>query len=340
VFAINAERPLSTGTRDVKTFRGFIFGAAVVLFCIAGAQAQPYPNHVIRIVVPFPAGGLNDNVARIVQPFLQEELGQSVIIENRSGASGIVGTDIVTKSAPDGYTVAVVASSHTVTPATNAKLPYDTVHDLAAVGLLMRDPLLFIVGDQVPARTLSEFVALARSQPGKLNYSTPGTASQSHFVTELFDERAGIKMTEIPYRGGAPAMLALLSGEAQFAVLSTQLSSPQIKAGKIRPLASGGRVRDGHFPDVPTLAESGFPGLEALQWVGMLAPAKTPKDVIAKLNGALQKVLARPDVVERFTAQGVTAASSSPEEFQTLIETEVKQWTEVAQKSGTSAADK
>jgi tripartite-type tricarboxylate transporter receptor subunit TctC len=227
-----------------------------------------------------------------------------------------------------------------VTPATNAKLPYDTVHDLAAVGLLMRDPLLFIVGDQVPARTLSEFVALARSQPGKLNYSTPGTASQSHFVTELFDERAGIKMTEIPYRGGAPAMLALLSGEAQFAVLSTQLSSPQIKAGKIRPLASGGRVRDGHFPDVPTLAESGFPGLEALQWVGMLAPAKTPKDVIAKLNGALQKVLARPDVVERFTAQGVTAASSSPEEFQTLIETEVKQWTEVAQKSGTSAADK
>jgi tripartite-type tricarboxylate transporter receptor subunit TctC len=327
----------------VNAIRGFIFSTATVLSCIVGvqtsAQAQPYPNHVIRIVVPFPAGGLNDNVARIIQPFLQEELGQTIIIENRSGASGIVGTDFVAKSAPDGYTVAVVASSHTVTPATGVKLPYDTVQDLAAVGLLVRDPFLFIVGDQVPAKTLGEFVALAKSQPGKLNYSTPGTASQSHFVTELFDDRAGIKMIEVPYRGGAPAMLALLSGEAQFSVLSTQLSSPQIKAGKIRPLASGGRVRDAHFPNVPTLAESGFPGLEALQWVGMLAPAKTPKDVVTKLNGAIKKALARPDVIERFAAQGVTAASSSPEEFQTLIETEVKQWLEVSQKNGPPPAD-
>lgn len=319
-----------------------IFGAAVLgaLSIVSTAQAQPYPNRVIRIVVPFPPGGLNDNVARIVQPFLQEELGQPVIIENRSGASGIVGTDVVAKSPPDGYTVAVVASSHSVTPATGVKLPYDTVNDLAAVGLLVRDPLLFIVGDAVPAKTLTEFVALAKSQPGKLNYSTPGTASQSHFVTELFDERAGIKMTEIPYRGGAPAMLALISGEAQFAVLSTQLSSPQVAAGKVRALASGGRVRDAHFPNVPTLSEAGFPGLEALQWVGMLAPAKTPKDIIAKLNAALQKTLARPDVVSRFSAQGVTAASSSAEEFQTLIETEVKQWIEVARKSGTSPAEK
>jgi tripartite-type tricarboxylate transporter receptor subunit TctC len=309
------------------------------LSCIVGAQAQPYPNRVIRIVVPFPPGGLNDNVARIIQPFLQEELGQPVIIENRSGASGIVGTDFVAKSAPDGYTVAVVASSHTVTPATGVKLPYDTVQDLAAVGLLVRDPFLFIVGDQVPAKTLAEFVALARSQPGKLNYSTPGSASQSRFVTELFDERADIKMTEIPYRGGAPAMLALISGEAQFAVLSTQLSAPQIAGGKVRALASGGRVRDAHFPNVPTLAEAGFPGLEALQWVGMLAPAKTPKDIIERLNTVLVKTLARPDVIERFTAQGVTAAASSPQEFQTLIETEVKQWIEVAQKSGTPAAD-
>jgi tripartite-type tricarboxylate transporter receptor subunit TctC len=314
----------------------FAIGAAIlaVLAVASAAQAQPYPNRVIRIVVPFPPGGLNDNVARIVQPFLQEELGQPIVIENRSGASGIVGTDYVAKSPPDGYTVAVVASSHSVTPATNTKLPYDTVQDLAAVGLLVRDPFLFIVGDQVPAKTLAEFVALAKSQPGKLNYSTPGTASQSRFVTELFDERAGIKMTEIPYRGGAPAMLALLSGEAQFAVLSTQLSSPQVAAGKVRALASGGRVRDAHFPTVPTLAESGFPSLEALQWVGMLAPAKTPNDVIARLNGALQKILARPDVIEKFAAQGVTAASSTPQEFQTLIETEVKQWTEVAQKSG------
>lgn len=302
------------------------------------ATAQTYPSRPIHIIVPFPAGGLNDNVARIVQPFLQEELGQAVVIENRSGASGIVGTDFVAKAAPDGYTVAVVASSHTVTPATSAKLPYDTVQDLTAVSLLVRDPFLFIIGDQVPAKTMPEFVALAKSQPGKLNYSTPGTASQSHFVTELFEERAGIKMTEVPYRGGAPAMLALLSGEVQFSVLSTQLSSPQIAAGKIRPIASGGRERDGHFPNVPTLGESGYPGLEALQWVGMLAPSKTPKDVIAKLNGALQKILTRPDVKEKFTAQGVTATWSSPQEFQTLVETEVKQWTEVSRRTGAPPA--
>ncbi|HEY4141107.1 MAG TPA: tripartite tricarboxylate transporter substrate binding protein [Pseudolabrys sp.] len=309
-----------------------------MIAALSAAQAQTYPNRVIRIIVPFPAGGLNDNVARIVQPFLQEELGQAVIIENRSGASGIVGTDYVAKSPPDGYTVAVVASSHSVTPATSAKLPYDTVQDLTAVSLLVRDPFLFIVGDQVPAKTMTELVALAKAQPGKLNYSTPGTASQTHFVVELFDERAGIKMTEIPYRGGAPAMLALLSGEVQFSALSTQLSSPQIAGGKVRALASGGRERDAHFPNVPTLAESGFPGFEALQWVGMLAPAKTPKDVIAKLNGALQKILARPDVKEKFTAQGVTATSSTPQEFQTLIETEVKQWLEVSQRTGAPPA--
>jgi tripartite-type tricarboxylate transporter receptor subunit TctC len=301
---------------------------------ITGVQAQTYPNHVIRIVVPFPAGGLNDNVARILQPFLQEELGQPVIIENRSGASGIVGTDFVAKAAPDGYTLAVVASSHTVTPATNSKLPYDTVRDLTAVSLLVRDPFLFVISAKVPAKTMAEFVALAKAQGGKLNYATPGTSSQSHFVTELFDERAGIKMTEIPYRGGAPAMLALISGEAQFAVLSTQLSAPQITAGTIRPIASGGTKREARYPNVPTLSEAGYPGLEALQWVGMLAPAKTPKDVITRLNGAIRKILSRPDVAAKFEALSVTPASSTAEEFQSLIESEVKQWTEVAQKTG------
>jgi tripartite-type tricarboxylate transporter receptor subunit TctC len=315
-----------------------VFCALICVLLMAAwtpqANAQPFPNHVIRIVVPFPAGGLNDNVARIVQPFLQEELGQAVIVENRSGASGIVGTDAVAKSAPDGDTVAIVASSHTVTPATNSKLPYDTVHDLAAVGMLVRDPFLFVVSASVPAKTLAEFVALAKTQAGKFNYATPGTSSQSHFVTELFDERAGIKMTEIPYRGGAAAMLALISGEAQFAVLSTQLSAPQIAAGTVRALASGGRTRDAHNPNLPTLSESGFPDLEALQWVGMLAPAKTPKDVIDRLSAALRKILARPDVASKFEALGMTAAASSPEEFQTLIDVEVKQWTGVAKEAG------
>lgn len=301
------------------------------------ARAETYPSRTIRIIVPFPPGGLNDNVARIIQPYLSQKLGQSVVVENKSGASGIIGTDAVAKAAPDGYTLAVVASSHTVTPATNASMPFDTEHDLTAVSLLMRDPLLFVAGSKVKAKTLKDFVALAKAQPGKLTYATPGTDSQSHFVTELFDSRAGIKMVQVPYRGGAPSLLSLISGETDFGVLSTQLSGPQIKAGKIRALASGGAARGPPFPDVPTLAESGYPGLVALQWVGMLAPAKTPKDVIAKLNGALREVLAMPEVKARFDAQGITATSSTPEEFETLISSEIKQWKAVAAASGIKA---
>ena len=312
-----------------------IFSAIFALLSVAG-NASSYPNRPIRIIVPFSAGGLNDNVARIIQPSLQEELGQPVIIENRTGASGIVGTDAVAKAAPDGYTLLVVASSHTVSPATNAKLPYNTERDFAPISLLVRDPLLFVVGNSVHAKTLSAFIALAKSEPGKINYATPGTASQSHLVTELLSQRAGIKMLEVPYRGGAPAMLALISGEVQFAVLSTQLSAPQIQSGKVRALASGGRMRDRNFPDLPTLNESGFSGMEALQWVGILAPVGTPKDTILRLNSALRRILGKPDIVSKLAAQGMTAAASSPEEFQTLISSEIREWKDVAQKAGMS----
>ena len=312
-----------------------IFSAVVASLSVAGATSS-YPNRLIRIIVPFPAGGLNDNVARVIQPSLQEELGQSVIIENRTGASGIVGTDAVAKAAPDGYTLLVVASSHTVSPATNAKLPYNTERDFAPISLVVRDPLLFVVSNDVQAKTLSAFIALAKSEPGKINYATPGTASQSHLVTELLSQRAGIKMLEVPYRGGAPAMLALISGEVQFAVLSTQLSAPQIQSGKVRALASGGRMRDRNFPDLPTLNESGFPGMEALQWVGILAPVGTPKDTILRLNSALRRILGKPDIVSKLAAQGMTAAASSPEEFQTLISAEIREWKDVAQKAGMS----
>ena len=312
-----------------------IFSAVVASLSVVGA-ASSYPNRLIRIIVPFPAGGLNDNVARVIQPSLQEELGQSVIIENRTGASGIVGTDAVAKAAPDGYTLLVVASSHTVSPATNAKLPYNTERDFAPISLVVRDPLLFVVSNIVQAKTQSAFIALAKSEPGKINYATPGTASQSHLVTELLSQRAGIKMLEVPYRGGAPAMLALISGEVQFAVLSTQLSAPQIQSGKVRALASGGRMRDRNFPDLPTLNESGFPGMEALQWVGILAPVGTPKDTILRLNSALRRILGKPDIVSKLAAQGMTAAASSPEEFQTLISAEIREWKDVAQKAGMS----
>jgi tripartite-type tricarboxylate transporter receptor subunit TctC len=309
--------------------------ACAALLCIAsGAQSETYPSQPIHVMVPFPPGGLNDNVTRIIQPYLQQKLGQTIVVENKPGASGMIGTEQVVRAPADGYTLLVVASSHTVAPATNAHMKFDTEHDLAAVSLLMRDPLLFVAGEKVPAKTMKEFVALAKKDPGKLTYATPGTDSQSHFVTELFDEHAGIKMLEVPYRGGAPAVLSLISGQTDFGVLSTQLSAPQIKAGKLRPLASGGKERLAQFPDVPTLAEAGYPKLEALQWVGLLAPAKTPKDIIAKLNSTLHDVLAMPEVKAKFEAQGITPVSSTPDEFQALIVREIKQWKEVAKTAG------
>jgi tripartite-type tricarboxylate transporter receptor subunit TctC len=302
---------------------------ASIAVCSPAAQAQTYPTRPIHIVVPFPPGGLNDTVIRIMQPYLQQKLGQTIIIDNKPGASGLIGTEQVAKAAPDGYTLLVVASSHTVAPATNTRMPFDTERDLAPVSLLIRDPLMFVASTKLGATTLGDFVALAKSKPGKLNYATPGNDSQSHFVTELFDERAGIQMVQVPYRGGAPAVLSLIAGETDFAVLSAQLSEPQVKAGKLVPLASGGHERSAQFPNVPTLAESGY-DLEALQWVGMLAPGKTPSDVIGKLNATVREVLSLPDVQQKFAAQGVTAAPTSPEAFQELITKEVKQWKEVA----------
>jgi tripartite-type tricarboxylate transporter receptor subunit TctC len=190
--------------------------------------------------------------------------------------------------------------------------------------------MMFVAGAKAGTRTLADFVALAKSKPGKLNYATPGNDSQSHFVTELFDQQAGISMVQVAYRGGAPMVLSLISGETDFGVLSMQLSEPQIKAGKLIPLASGGKERSLQFPEVPTLAEAGYPKLLALQWVGMLAPAKTTPEVITKLNRVVREVLQTPDVQQKFAAQGVTAAPTSPEEFRTLISAEIRQWKEVA----------
>lgn len=318
----------------LRNFMACVATFVVLAFIASAADAQSFPSRPIRIVVPFPAGGLNDNVARIIQPYLQDKLGQPVIIENRPGASGIVGSEYVAKAPPDGQTLLVVASSYTVIPATNSKLPYDPDKDLAAVGLLVRDPMLFVIGNDVPAKTLQDFVAVAKSQPGKLTYATPGTDSQSHFVTELFSLKAGIKMLEVPYRGGAPAVLSLVTGETQFGVLSTQLSGPQIKAGKLRALAWGGDERNPQFPDVTTLKEAGFPDVKALQWVGMLAPAKTPSDVIARINDVLRETLTNPNVVAKLELQGVTAAATTPEAFDQMIESEIKDWQDVGRRAG------
>src|SRR6266568_769322 len=207
--------------------------ATLIVGFVAGATAQTFPTRPIRLIVPFAPGGLNDTVARLMQPHLEKGLGQPIIIDNRPAASGIVGTDAVAKAQPDGHTLLMVASSHTVVPATNSKLPYDAERDFAPIAMVGKNLLLFVVNAKVAAKTVPEFVALAKANPDKLNYATPGAASQSHLVTALFDQKAGITMQHVPYRGGAPAILSVVQGDTQFAVISPLASLPHIQSGAL-----------------------------------------------------------------------------------------------------------
>jgi tripartite-type tricarboxylate transporter receptor subunit TctC len=307
-----------------------IVGVALAALVSAPAAAQPYPSHPLRLIVPFAPGGLNDTTARLLQPHLEKALGHPVVIDNRPAASGIVGTDAVAKAPPDGHTLLMVASSHTVVPATNSKLPYDAERDFAPVAMVGKNPLLFVINAKVAAKTLSEFVALAKASPGKLNYATPGAASQSHLVTALFDQKAGITMQHVPYRGGAPAILSVVQGDTQFAVISPLASLPHIQSGALRPIAAGSLTRDAQFPDLPTVAEAGYPDFEAIQWVGLLTTAGTPKEIVERLNTEVNRALRDPDMIAKLAVQGISPAGGTPADFQKVIAGEIRTWTDVA----------
>jgi len=313
----------------------------VIVFLLAlvgpGAFAESYPNRPIRLIVPFAAGGLNDVVARLVGPYLEKSLGQPVIIDNRPAASGIVGTEATAKAPPDGYTLLMVASSFTVVPATNPKVPYDAERDLAPIGLVAKNPLLFLVTPKVPAHSLVEFVALAKANPGKFNYASPGAATQTHVIVELFSQKAGIKLQHIPYRGGSPAMTAMVAGDTQFTAISTLLSLPQIQAGALRAIATGGLEREPQLPDVPTVVEQGYPGFEVIQWIGLLTTAGTPGEIIARLNNELNRALRDPDLIARFAQQGIAPAGGSPAEFQATIANDLKNFTAIARAANIKA---
>lgn len=318
-----------------------VYSRVVALFCamlaLPGAAFAEYPTQPIKIIVPFPAGGLNDTVARLIAPYLEQALGKPVIIDNRGGASGSIGTKAVTSAPPDGHTLLMVASSHTIAPATNNTLPYDTEHDLTAIAMVSKNPLMFVLSRDTPAKTLPEFVALAKAAPGKLNYASVGPASQAHLVTELFEQRAGIRMQHIPYRGGAPALTSLLTGETQFAVLSPQVSLPQIEAGALKAVAAGSLTRDPQFPELATVVEAGYPGFEAIQWVGLLAPAGTPREIVDQLNFEINRAIREPDLIAKFAQQGMSPAGGTPAAFQKTIETEVKLWIDIAQRANIKA---
>jgi tripartite-type tricarboxylate transporter receptor subunit TctC len=309
---------------------------AIGPFAVTGARAQAddYPTRPIRLIVPFAAGGLNDVVARLIGPHLEQSLGQPVIVDNRPAASGIVGTDAVAKAAPDGYSLLMVASSHAVLPATKAKLPYDAERDLAPIVMVARNSLMVVVHPKVEAKSLSEFVAAAGSNPGKFNYASPGAASQTHLVIELISRKAGIKLQHIPYRGGNPAITAMIAGETQLTAISTLLSLPQIEAGALRAIASGGHTREPQLPDLPTIAEQGFPGFEAIQWMELLTAAGTPRPIVERLNAEVNKVLQAPDVIEKMNAQGVAPAGGGVDEFAAFVRKDYEHWGRIVRDSG------
>jgi tripartite-type tricarboxylate transporter receptor subunit TctC len=324
-------------TRRRVLSRGLLGGCAALAATALPVQAQTYPSQTVRMIVPFAPGGLNDTTARLLQPTLEKALGQTVIVDNRPAASGIVGTDAVAKASPDGHSLLVVASSHAVVPATNPKVPYNIERDLAAIALVSKNPFFFVVNSKVPAKTLQEFVALAKKEPDKYNYSSPGAAGHNHLVTALFSRRAGISLQHVPYRGGAPAIQSLVAGDTHFAVISPLAALPHIKAGAVRVLAAGGLERDKQFPDIPTVAESGYPGFEAVQWVGMLTTGGTPKPIVDRLNAEINKAIRDPAAIERFAQLGVTVAGGTSEAFDKQIKTEYRNWVEIAREANIKA---
>ena len=308
-----------------------IIGVALAI-CVA-ARAADYPTHPIKLIVPTAPGGINDIVARLIQPGLTEALKQPIVIENKTGANNIIGTDFVAKSAADGYTLVVVPASHSVNPAVRTKMPFDTEKDLTPIILVGKNAMLFLVNPRVPAKTLRDFAALARASPNKFSFATPGMASQAHLVISQWDNMAGVAAIHIPYRGGAPATLATIAGETQFTVMSSLLAAPQVEAGKLRALAIGSLKRDPHFPDVPTMSEAGYPGIEAVTWVGLFAPAGTPREIVAKLNKVIDGIIHEPDVAEKLDKQGIVVAGGPPEVLGRLVDVEIKRWTDVARQN-------
>jgi len=307
----------------------------VILFACVGitSSAATYPERPIRVIIPLPPGGAVDVVARLLQPHLEKALGQSMVIENRPGASGIIGAAAVANAEPDGHTLLMVPTTFTINPAVHASLPFDALRSFEPIIIIGRNSLLFLINADVKATDLQDFVRLAKSQPGKLNYATPGASSQAHLLLELWTSQAGISMQHLPYRGGAPAVMATVAGEAQLTLISPTASLPQITAGKLRALATGGQAREDRLPDVPTAAEAGFPNFLALQWIGLLATGGTPLPIVERLNTEIQRVLQTKSFQARLEEQGMAPAGGPPNEFRALIGAEIRQWTEVARKA-------
>ena len=309
---------------------------ATVLLCAATlAGAQQFPAKPLRLIVPFPPGGGNDTVARAIAQQLGPDLGQPVVVENRPGAGGSVGAEMAAKSPPDGHTLFLAGvGSHAVNPNLHPNLPYDAIKDFAPITLVASAPSVLVVNPGVPARSVAELTAYARANPGKLNYASNGNGSAAQLAAAMYESMAGVRMVHVPYKGIAPALTDLLSGEVQLMFGTIVALVPHIQAGKLRALAVTSRKRSSLLTEVPTLAESGLPDYEAGSWYGILAPAGTPREVIDRLHASIVKALRQPDVAKRLAAEGAEVIGSTPEEFGAHIKAEVARVGKVVRAAG------
>jgi tripartite-type tricarboxylate transporter receptor subunit TctC len=311
---------------------------ALSISMTAAANAATYPDKPIRMLVGFAAGGGTDTTARAIGQPLSEALGQQIIIDNRPGAAGNIAADITAHSVPDGYTILMgTIAALAINPSLYQKLPFDPIKDFEPITLAVSSMNVLVVHPSVPAKNVKELIALAKAQPGKLTFGSSGVGGAGHLAGVLFDQLSGTKMIHVPYKGGAPAMIALVSGEVNMVFATAETAVPQVKAGKIRALGVTTAKRSALVPDLPTIAEAGLPGYEANNWYGLVAPAKTPAAIIERLNREVVKVLNMPNVKEQLFRSGLDASPSTPKEFGAYIKSEMTKWAKVVKASGAKA---
>jgi tripartite-type tricarboxylate transporter receptor subunit TctC len=313
-------------------FARVIFLAA--LFTPFAASGQAYPSKPVRVVIPWPPGGSNDVVGRLVMQKLSEWTGQQFVIDNRPGASGSIGSDVVAKAPPDGYTIMIHSTTHLGNAHLYKKLPYDTLKDFTGVGLLSAQPGVLTVHPSLPAKSVKEFIALAKARPGQILYSSSGNGSAPHLQMALLISMTGIKITHVPYKGGVPQVTALVSGETQasFATISTVIA--HIRNNKLRPLGVGSVKPSKALPGVPTISDAGVPGYEMAPWIGVYAPAGTPRNIIDRLNSGINKALAQPDIVQKLESQALDPLPGTPEEFNSRIKADYEKYGKLVKLTG------
>lgn len=317
--------------------RQLLCGLSTLLLAVAfagGVNAQAWPAKSVRLVVPYPPGGSNDVLSRITAQAMSPGLGQQIVIDNRSGAGGMIGADNVAKSPPDGYSLVNVQASFTANAALRTKMAYDPLQDFAYLGMMARGPLLMVVHPSLPVKNTREFIALAKAKPGQINYGSTGTGGHNHLATELFRRMAGINIVHVPYKGVAPALTDLMGGQTQLVMTSLPSAMTQVQAGRLKALAVGSEKRSSFMPELPTIGESGAPGYVAEFWWGLAAPARTPADILNRLATALDKALQSPDLKTQFASQGAEPSPMTRDAFTKFVANEITRWRKVARETG------